>query len=89
MDSALGRDFSDFQLIISDDCSGDGSAVILGSYAARGARIRIHIHEENVGMVPNWNWCLAQARGEFVKNVFGDDRLARRDARIMRSEWDR
>jgi hypothetical protein len=27
-------------------------------------------------MVQNWNWCLSEARGEFVKYLFGDDRLA-------------
>jgi len=26
--------------------------------------------------VANWNWCLTQARGEYVKFLFGDDRLA-------------
>lgn len=80
VDSVLAQDFSDFELILSDDFSGDGSREILETYAARDPRIRIHVHEANIGMVQNWNWCLSQARGEFVKYVFGDDRLARRDA---------
>lgn len=80
VDSILAQDFADFELIISDDCSGDGSREILEAYATRDPRIRIHIHPANMGMVRNWNWCLAQARGEFVKYVFGDDRLARPDA---------
>ena len=80
VDSILAQDFGDFELIISDDCSGDGSREIMEAYAARDSRVRIHIHPANIGMVQNWNWCLSQARGEFVKYVFGDDRLARTDA---------
>ena len=80
VDSILAQDFSDFELLISDDCSGDGSREIMEAYAARDPRIRIHIHAANIGMVQNWNWCLSQARGDFVKYVFGDDRLARPDA---------
>ena len=31
-------------------------------------------------MASNWNWCLDQARGEFVKYVFGDDYLTSPDS---------
>jgi glycosyltransferase involved in cell wall biosynthesis len=80
VDSILAQDSGDFELLISDDCSNDGTREIMGAFAARDPRIRIHIHPVNIGMVQNWNWCLSQARGEFVKYVFGDDRLARPDA---------
>ncbi len=80
IDSVLAQDFTDFELLVSDDCSGDGSAEILQEYAARDPRARVNIHPANVGMVPNWNWCLRGARGEFVKFIFGDDMLARPDA---------
>ncbi len=72
----LAQEFADFEVLVSDDCSGDGSAEILREYAARDARIRAHVHPANIGMVQNWNWCLSRARGEFVQYVFGDDMLA-------------
>ena len=31
-------------------------------------------------MVRNWNWCLSQARGEYIKFLFGDDKPASREA---------
>ena len=80
VDSILAQDFGDFELLISDDCSDDGSREIMEACAARDPRIRIHIHAANIGMVQNWNWCLSQARGDFVKYVFGDDKLARPEA---------
>ncbi|MEO6785383.1 MAG: glycosyltransferase [Chthoniobacteraceae bacterium] len=76
LDSVVAQDFADFEVIVSDDCSGDGSAEILREYAARDSRIRAHMQPANIGMVRNWNWCLARARGEFVQYVFGDDMLA-------------
>jgi glycosyltransferase involved in cell wall biosynthesis len=80
LDSVLSQDFTDFEVLVSDDCSGDGTAEILAEYAARDARVRAQVHPKNVGMVQNWNWCLRESRGEYVKYVFGDDLLARPDA---------
>lgn len=74
--SALRQDFADFELIVSDDCSTDDSARILHDYAARDPRIRVHVHKPNLGMVANWNWCLEQARGEYIHYLFGDDCFA-------------
>jgi len=76
IDSILEQDFRDFELLISDDCSTDDSAGVIAGYAARDSRIRFQIHPANLGMVQNWNWCLSQARGEYIKFVFGDDKLA-------------
>jgi glycosyltransferase involved in cell wall biosynthesis len=75
IESVLAQDFADFELIVSDDASTDDSAGIIRGYAARDPRIRAHFHPQNLGMVAHWNWCLGQARGEYVKFLFGDDRL--------------
>lgn len=75
IESVLEQDFRDFELLISDDCSTDNSAEVIARYAARDSRIRFQIHPKNLGMVENWNWCLSQARGEFIKFIFGDDKL--------------
>jgi len=75
IESVLGQDFQDFELLISDDCSTDNSAEVIARYAARDSRIHFQIHPKNLGMVENWNWCLSQARGEYIKFIFGDDKL--------------
>jgi glycosyltransferase involved in cell wall biosynthesis len=74
--SVLEQDFEDFELLISDDCSTDDSAEVIARYAAKDSRIRFLIHRARLGMVQNWNWCLSEARGEYIKFVFGDDKLA-------------
>jgi glycosyltransferase involved in cell wall biosynthesis len=80
IESVLAQDFTDFELLISDDASPDDSAAVIRRYAARDPRIRVQLHTQNVGMVANWNGCLRQARGEYVKFMFGDDRFMRVDA---------
>lgn len=76
IESVLAQDYPNFELLISDDCSQDGSAEIIARYAANDPRIRVQIHSSNLGMVKNWNWCLDHSDGEFIKFVFGDDNLA-------------
>jgi glycosyltransferase involved in cell wall biosynthesis/2-polyprenyl-3-methyl-5-hydroxy-6-metoxy-1,4-benzoquinol methylase len=76
IESVLGQDFANFEFIISDDASSDNSAEIIQAYAARDARIKYCIQPVNLGMVANWNWCLQQADGEYIKYLGGDDRLA-------------
>jgi hypothetical protein len=80
IESVLAQDFGDFELLISDDDSTDGSAEVIRRYAAKDERIRYLIHKNNIGMVPNWNWCLHQATGDYVKYLFGDDCLQSRNA---------
>jgi glycosyltransferase involved in cell wall biosynthesis len=80
IESILAQDFRNFELLISDDCSTDNSAEVITRCAAADSRIRFHVHSKNLGMVENWNWCLSEARGEYIKYVFGDDKLANRQA---------
>ena len=76
IESVLEQDWRDLELLISDDCSTDGSGEVIAQYAAKDSRIRFQIHPTNLGMVQNWNWCLSEARGEYIKFLFGDDKLA-------------
>lgn len=80
IESILSQSFTDFELLIRDDCSRDDTAEILAAYAAKDSRITFSINEKNLGLVPNWNACLQAARGTYIKYVFGDDFLCSPDA---------
>ena len=80
IESVLDQSFTDFELIISDDDSSDASADVIRRYAQQDRRIRFVLQSPNLGMVANWNWCLRQARGRYIKYVFGDDYLCDRNA---------
>lgn len=80
IESVLAQDFEDYELLIVDDCSQDGSAEVLARFAARDPRIRYKVNSPNMGMVQNWNYCMSLARGEYIKFLFGDDKFADRQA---------
>jgi glycosyltransferase involved in cell wall biosynthesis len=75
IESVLAQDFQDFELLIMDDCSSDNTAEVARPFCARDARVRFAVNAANLGMVNNWNRCLEEARGPYVKFLFGDDKL--------------
>ncbi|HAM52020.1 MAG TPA: glycosyl transferase family 2 [Nitrospiraceae bacterium] len=80
IDSVLKQTFYDFEILIVDDCSCDKTQDLLKEYARRDKRIRFKINSVNIGMVNNWNLCLTEARGEYIKLVFADDLLSSHEA---------
>ncbi len=49
IDSILGQSFADFELLLVDDGSTDGSGTICDAYAAKDSRVRV-FHKENGGL---------------------------------------
>ena len=75
LESILAQNLGDFEVLISDDGSTDGSAAVIQRYAARDSRIRWWRNPRNLGIGGNFNAALKAARGEFLKYVLQDDKL--------------
>jgi len=73
IDSILAQSFADFELIVVDDGSRDGSAEIIRMYAERDARIRVIQHPENIGEAASRSAALAAAKGAYVTGQDSDD----------------
>jgi glycosyltransferase involved in cell wall biosynthesis len=73
VDSLLGQDYSNFELIISDNASTDATADICADYLRRDGRIRYYRNEMNVGALKNFNRTLHLASGEYFKWAAHDD----------------
>lgn len=73
LDSLLAQTFSDFELIISDDCSTDDTEEICLEYARRDRRVRYYRNETNLGMPGNLNVSLQYAQGEYLANLHDGD----------------
>jgi glycosyltransferase involved in cell wall biosynthesis len=77
LEALLGQSYEDFELILSDNASTDGTADICRSYASRDPRIRYFRQPRNIGSAPNHNFVIEQARGELFKHASHDDLYAR------------
>ena len=73
IDSILGQTMSDFELIVIDDGSTDGTPRILEEYAARDDRVRVVRNESNLGLTLSLNRGLGLARGEYFARQDADD----------------
>jgi glycosyltransferase involved in cell wall biosynthesis len=75
LESVLSQTFSDFELIIVDDCSTDQSTQIIERYASRDKRIKHWRNSEQVGLFRNYNRCFELASGQYIKPFAQDDIL--------------
>lgn len=73
IDSVLAQSFTDFELIVSDNASTDGTADIARQYAARDSRVQFVRHPRNIGIAGNFGGIVTRARGEFLRWVAVDD----------------
>lgn len=75
IDSILGQTYTDFELILVDDGSDDGSEKICDDYAQADRRICV-IHQKNQGVSAARNAGLRRAEGQYIGFVDADDWIA-------------
>jgi glycosyltransferase involved in cell wall biosynthesis len=73
--SALDQTFTDFEIIVVDNASNDGTWEICQQFEAKDQRLRIFRNNINIGPVRNWIRCSQEACGEYSKILFSDDLL--------------
>jgi hypothetical protein len=75
LDSLLAQDFENFEVVISDNASTDGTQDVIREYAARDSRIRPFLNEQDVGQIENFNRVVHLARGEYFRWIGAEDWL--------------
>ncbi|MBF0586167.1 glycosyltransferase family 2 protein [Prosthecochloris sp. N3] len=73
VESVLSQTYTNFELLVYDDCSTDGSYEIVASIDD--PRIRLLRNPGNLGPEGNWNRAVSNIRGTYVKLICGDDIL--------------
>ena len=71
IDSILGQSFQDFEFIIVDDASVDGSVDVIKGY--QDPRIKLIINEENMRLPRSLNRGMSYASGEYIARMDADD----------------
>jgi glycosyltransferase involved in cell wall biosynthesis len=76
IDSILEQTFSDFELVLIDDASSDGTEKVCRKYAKHDKRVRLSRFESSSGYhAVRYNDAMLQSRGEFIAFMFDDDLL--------------
>jgi glycosyltransferase involved in cell wall biosynthesis len=73
LESLLDQTYTDFEVIVSDNASEDGTEAIARRFAAQDPRVRYERNERNLGANPNYNRTFALARGELFRWHAHDD----------------
>jgi glycosyltransferase involved in cell wall biosynthesis len=73
IESVLAQTYSEFELIVVDDGSGDDTVAIARSYEAADQRVRVVVNNRNLGDYPNRNHAASFAGGMFLKYHDSDD----------------
>jgi len=75
IESALGQTFGNIEVLISDNASTDNTQTVIWLALDADSRVRSLTQASNLGMVGNWNACLAAARGDYFLLLSDDDLL--------------
>lgn len=73
IESVLGQTYTDFEFVIVDDGSTDGSWDILSTYAARDPRIILQRNAKNLGACKTSNLLLSLVQGDLIARQDQDD----------------
>jgi glycosyltransferase involved in cell wall biosynthesis len=82
--SILEQTFSDFEFVILDDASTDGSVELLREWSLRDKRIHLHEGKKRLGLSGSSNAVVSKARASIVARMDADD-IAHPDR--LRRQW--
>jgi glycosyltransferase involved in cell wall biosynthesis len=83
IESVLASSYTNFELIIVDDCSKDNTAEIARSYESKDTRVKLYVNETNLGDYPNRNVAASYANGKYLKYVDSDDMIYPNSLELM------
>lgn len=76
IDSCLSQDYPNFEIVVADDCSSDGTQEMLRDFNTKyPGKFVLRLAEKNQGITENSNICLNACSGTFIAMVGGDDLL--------------
>lgn len=75
IESVIAQTYENFELIIVDDCSEDGSVEIINNWLKKDNRIKAIFHSKNEGIARTFNHGLRIANGDYILIMASDDML--------------
>ena len=79
LDSIIEQDYSDFEIVITDDSCDDSVKDIVKSYLPS-HQVKYFKNSKRLGSPENWNCALQHAKGDYIKFMHHDDWFSRKDS---------
>ena len=73
LQSIANQSYKNIEVIISDDCSADGTQAILTCFARDYSHVTLFLQPKNLGITGNYNFLAEKSRGKYVSIFSGDD----------------
>ncbi len=73
VDCIINQTYSNWELIMCDDCSNDNTYETALKIAEKDSRIKVIKNDKNITLAPTLNNCLKEAKGEYCARMDGDD----------------
>lgn len=73
IESVVTQSLADWEMLIVDDCSSDGSINVIKDYVAKDQRIKLIQHTNNSGVAIARNTAIKKAKGRYIAFLDSDD----------------
>ena len=73
LQSIVDQSYENVEIIISDDCSSDGTQSILTRFAESNPQVLLFLQKKNLGITANYNFLAEKCNGKYVATFSGDD----------------
>lgn len=73
VESILSQTYQNFELLLIDDCSTDGSNELLRKYVHADSRIKLIVNNENLKIVKSLNKGIHASQGKYIMRMDADD----------------
>lgn len=74
IESVLAQTYTNFQLLIVDNCSTDNTEEVIQKYLSH-SRVSFHKNSSNLGLTGNFNQCIKLSNGKYIKLLMADDKF--------------
>jgi glycosyltransferase involved in cell wall biosynthesis len=73
LDSLFSQDYEDFEVVVSDDASSDGTQQVLLEYADKHSNMVLFLNQKNLGITDNCDQIFKACSGDYIALFAGDD----------------